>query len=342
MLTRSKLKDNINLKLNWLCFNLETNAKSNKLDEHVESENFIKDLLNIMCNSNFKNLNQDRSNEPGLDLGEEQKHIGIQVTTKKSKKKVEMTLQKIIDNGHHQRYENFYILVLGTKQKTMTPLDADLTSRLSFDSTEHIVDINDIQNIIGGLDTEKLKMVSNYIDDNIITIYDLIDIGPKSILLNIEELPEYAFNTCDLLFANIEERAGKVLTTEEKVEKSKAIATLYDFLYKQPRKARELFYILVSNSEFAYYSNAYKVDEAGVYRIFNNNPELKKELELLEINHLVTTNYDEEGASQLYTITLQGICRDNDCLYDIQNFIEDKSLDPTEVYIEPNFSYFSS
>lgn len=50
----------------------------------IYAENFVKEILNVLLKTNLTNLNADRSNEPGLDLGDESAGWGIQVTTKSS------------------------------------------------------------------------------------------------------------------------------------------------------------------------------------------------------------------------------------------------------------------
>lgn len=40
-------------------------------DLTVATENYFRDFLNIALSANLKNLNAERSNEPGLDLGDE-------------------------------------------------------------------------------------------------------------------------------------------------------------------------------------------------------------------------------------------------------------------------------
>ncbi|AYA76046.1 hypothetical protein DOE78_11690 [Bacillus sp. Y1] len=89
MLQRKTITEAINLKLNWLAFNLESEATRQLLDLHIHSENFARDLFNCIYDTNFINLNDIRTNEPGIDLGDKEKRIAIQVTTQTGKNKVE-------------------------------------------------------------------------------------------------------------------------------------------------------------------------------------------------------------------------------------------------------------
>ncbi|MFS8980266.1 SMEK domain-containing protein [Cupriavidus necator] len=72
-----------------------------------------------MLGLSLSNLNAERSNNPGLDLGDAAKGWAFQVTADKSGAKVKETLDKI-DAEQSAKYPNIRILVIGEKQGSYT------------------------------------------------------------------------------------------------------------------------------------------------------------------------------------------------------------------------------
>jgi hypothetical protein len=64
-------------------------------------EDFFKEVLNKILGTNLINLNQDRSNEPGLDLGDEIAKVAFQVTSQKTSAKINETLAKLTSVWTH-------------------------------------------------------------------------------------------------------------------------------------------------------------------------------------------------------------------------------------------------
>ena len=79
------------------------------------SEDFICRLLNLIYSYDLKNLNSERSNEPGIDLGCSTNKIAFQVTSTKTSKKVNDTLRKITEE-QKATYNDIKLIVLGEKQ----------------------------------------------------------------------------------------------------------------------------------------------------------------------------------------------------------------------------------
>ena len=70
-------------------------------------EDFFKDILNIVYGYKLVNLNEERSNNPGLDLGDEAVKVAFQVTSTKSSDKVNTTLEKAA--AQLDKFPNIYI-----------------------------------------------------------------------------------------------------------------------------------------------------------------------------------------------------------------------------------------
>ncbi|MDY0885396.1 SMEK domain-containing protein [Dongia soli] len=94
-------------------------ARLHLFDLHTHVENFAKEVLNRALDLGLSNLNNEHSNNPGLDLGDASKGWAFQVTADKSAAKVKGTLDKI-DATQKSEYPNIRILVIGEKQGSYT------------------------------------------------------------------------------------------------------------------------------------------------------------------------------------------------------------------------------
>lgn len=89
---------------------LEAKAENNLLEDNVFSEDFIKDLLNACLRWNLINLNTETNRFPGIDLGDKERSIGVQVTSTKTSKKVLDSLDKIVSYNVDKDYNEIYSL----------------------------------------------------------------------------------------------------------------------------------------------------------------------------------------------------------------------------------------
>lgn len=84
-------------------------------------------ILNIAYDWNLEDLNLLRSNFPGIDLGDYERHIGVQVSTDSTYDKINGSFEKIQKHeigGHFivDDYYEIYFFVPGEKQKSMKSL----------------------------------------------------------------------------------------------------------------------------------------------------------------------------------------------------------------------------
>lgn len=118
MIKKKDIYDKIVHALSIFIDEIETKAKNNLLDDNVFSEDFIKDLLNVCMGWNLVNLNEDVNGFPGIDLGDKKRHIGVQITSTKTSKKIIDSLDTIVDNKVDNEFNEIYFLILGRKQKS--------------------------------------------------------------------------------------------------------------------------------------------------------------------------------------------------------------------------------
>lgn len=141
-------------------------------DLTVATENFFRDFLNIALGATFKNLNAKRSNEPGLDLGDELKAIGIQVTSSATTAKVNNTLEKVTAD-QASKYSKLIVLGLNKRQQTYA-INSTLATKYSFTADD-----------IWDLDTLARKALDLQIDD-LQALYNLVRSNSARLKIELE------------------------------------------------------------------------------------------------------------------------------------------------------------
>ena len=81
-----------------ISYQVENRARLGYTDLNRMLEDFFKDVLNAVFDIHLINLNANRSNEPGLDLGDVTAKTAFQITSDASSAKVNDTLAKITDD----------------------------------------------------------------------------------------------------------------------------------------------------------------------------------------------------------------------------------------------------
>jgi hypothetical protein len=77
MITRGYFIGQIVDELTAISSQVEMRGKLHLFDLHICLENFFRDILNIALGYSLKNLNEERSNAPGIDLGDENEKIAL-------------------------------------------------------------------------------------------------------------------------------------------------------------------------------------------------------------------------------------------------------------------------
>ena len=127
-------------------------------------EDFFKDILNIVYGYKLINLNEERSNNPGLDLGDEVAKVAFQVTSTKSSSKVNETLKKAAKQVG--KFPKIFVLVLQDKQSSYT-LDPALAKPFSFVAEEHVLDIGDVLMKVLSLPIEQLQSLHDLVSKEV-------------------------------------------------------------------------------------------------------------------------------------------------------------------------------
>ena len=164
MITRGHYIGEIIDELAVIAEQVYTRGKLHLFDLNTHAEQFFCDYLNVLLNANLKNLNETRSNTPGLDLGDEERKIAFQITSNADGTKVNETLKKITDD-QAKKFDEIFILAVGYRQGKYTALDTDLMQKYHF-SEKSIWDVHTLTKKAMSLKIDKLQELHKLVREN--------------------------------------------------------------------------------------------------------------------------------------------------------------------------------
>lgn len=135
------------------------------LDANIIAEDFVKNLLNIILDLKLENLNSTTVNQVGIDLGDSDNGVAVQVTSTKTTRKIQATIDKLIEYNLYKKYPQLYVFVLQDKQKSYEPFNTE--GFFTFDVKKHILDFKSLIIKIKSLEIEKLRTIKDLIDEEI-------------------------------------------------------------------------------------------------------------------------------------------------------------------------------
>jgi hypothetical protein len=133
----------------------------NLYDINIVSENLVCNILNMVFEYNLRNINESSVNFPGIDLVDDKNRIAVQVSSDKSKGKIQKTINVFSENRLYEKYDRLIFFVLGEKQKKYSKLE--MPSDVNFSVDEGIVDFKDLLRFIGFLPIEKIERIYQYL-----------------------------------------------------------------------------------------------------------------------------------------------------------------------------------
>lgn len=232
MITRGHLIGEIIDGLTAVSQQVSTRCQLGLTDLNRYLEDFFRDFLNAALSLNLHNLNEQRSNAPGIDLGDKVNSIAFQITSSKTSEKVNKTL-RVISKGAGE-YENNFVLVIGKKQ-TKYSLEKDLCEKLGFLEND-IWDIDDLCRKTISLPLDELQALYEIVRQNLTRVRIELEIPDEdgafetSIDTYIEKIPK-----------------PHLPNFAEYCRYQKAIESAYDHSPEQVRKHFEEFSAELSN-----------------------------------------------------------------------------------------------
>jgi hypothetical protein len=150
-------------RLTFVKTKVELSNPLNLTDVNIISENFYRDLLNLIYGYSLININITEPNASSIDLGDEGNRIAIQVTSTSNITKTRKTVASFITKGLYEKYDRLLILNIASKS-THQERHLGESEKYQLDTKEDIWDIadiiKDINNITG---VEGIKKISKFL-----------------------------------------------------------------------------------------------------------------------------------------------------------------------------------
>ncbi|WP_096387252.1 SMEK domain-containing protein [Hafnia sp. CBA7124] len=338
MITRGYFIGQIIDELTSITDKIKNRAKLGLTDIHIHLEDFYKDILNITLDLNLKNLNQERMNSPGLDLGDKAKEIAFQITGDKTSAKVNETLGKA--SSYTTSYKKIRILTLQNKQGSYT-IDAELSKPFEFTEND-IWDVNDVLNKVMHLELDKLQRLSELISKEVARVTIELEIPDEngkyqtSIDKFIEKIPKERFNGISAYYHFNSTKSEPFDLTEEEVLND--IMLLINTLKKLPRITRQFFSVIYSRGNWK--DTEKYINQDYLERICTF-PDMEGELRLLDEAGLGWRQEpDDQWQSATFQIRLPRQAKSDYFSLEFSEFIEAKGINLENVLVTLDFSDF--
>ena len=151
-----------------------TRSTLNILNLHIRSEDFYRELFNMIYGYKLVNANMIEPNASSIDLVDDENKIIFQVTCTPTKEKIEQTLSKEILKEKYSDY-SLYFMFIGKNADYLIGKEYKNPYNISFDSQNHIYDVESLLRRINFLSIDNLK-----------NVYDLV----KKYLLPTDIIPQ--------------------------------------------------------------------------------------------------------------------------------------------------------
>lgn len=193
----SKKKDEINRVINLLARWIGEIQASNALsyfDINKVSEGTAMKLLNLIFNYKLSDLNLVKVNYPGVDLGDQENGIAIQVTSQTTAGKIKYSLDKFYENGLDEVYRGgLKMFVFSFLRKNTKKFKGYEKYESRFDLTKDVINFSDLVKEIEKIydnDFDKFNIIHNFLNDE---FGDKSAITPKPLLVFPEISQKFSF-----------------------------------------------------------------------------------------------------------------------------------------------------
>ena len=298
---------------------VSTRGRLGLTDLNKYAEDFFKTVLNHMFSLSLINLNQDRSNVPGLDLGDESNGIAFQVTAERTSAKVNETLAKLTPD-QIATYRKIRVLMIAGKQSSYTLNDADC-ARIGF-SKEDIWDLDLLCKRCMDLQIDVLQSLYNYVRAEFARVRIDLEIPdsdgkyPTNVADYIETIPKPQMS--DLTkFNHYLEEAGLGEAIEKTCETFKSFSKN---LAKLPRITREFLSVMIERRETERRDGIGWTDRIEInvdkFKRISRYPDHEGELRVLETYGFVFLDEpDGERESHYWRISFPGTPADFEMMF---------------------------
>ncbi|MEA5550242.1 SMEK domain-containing protein [Anabaena cylindrica UHCC 0172] len=365
MITRGYFIGEIIDELANIANQVDNRCKLGLTDLNKYLEDFFKEILNILLGIQLENLNNGRSNAPGLDLGDSVNNKAFQITSEKTSTKINDTLNTVLDNKI-KKYDDIYILIIGYKQKSYTE-NKDLWDKLNF-KKENIWDINTLCKKAIELPLDKLQAIHQYIKQEIVRVKIELEIPNQegefatNIKNYIEAIAKPKFNENQLKVYyeyHINKLKNEGLEADDYYTFDD-IKQAFDFLAKElaklPRITREFYAFLLerrdensldtSSSKFCYRFNKDRLRRICSYGDIDGEIRLLTKHEFISWDNptrIIGEDYYTGWTESSYRIYIPGDSKSyifKNFIVDFVDFIDNKNIGYQKPIVNLDFSDF--
>ena len=151
----------INVILSVWVTSIRLNTSINYTDANIDAENVACGLLNLVYGWNLVNLNNYQMNYPGVDLGDIDAKVCVQVTSERNSRKIRATIEKVDRNNLSELFQTLYIFCLTVDNDISK---ADIKSKtMSFSVKDNVITISTIVKRIATLNETIIKNIKKYL-----------------------------------------------------------------------------------------------------------------------------------------------------------------------------------
>jgi hypothetical protein len=283
-------------------------CKLGQTDLNKLLEDFFKEILNLTFKYNLRNLNIERSNVPGLDLGDQESRVAYQITSQADARKVNETLAKITPD-QEKLFDHIYILIIGDRPKNYK-IDVTLGEKHNFKDT-NILGITELCRFIMTLEFSDLQAVHRKIADEQRRVR--IELEPQmpdgtyqtSVLHYIEPRPDIVRSDACLFVAN--EDVSELLGHAE--EGRAALNTFINHLSRLPRITREFLGWMLDNADEKQPlgPTTPRINADYMEATCKNMPDYMSTIRLLTAKGFIEYEEEHSGVSGVFWIKLPSI-----------------------------------
>jgi hypothetical protein len=302
-------------------------------------EDFFKDILNIVYGYKLINLNDERSNNPGLDLGDEVAKVAFQVTSSKTSGKVSETLKKAATQVG--KFPTIFVLVLQDKQGSYT-IDPALAKPFSFVAEEHVLDIGDVLKKVLSLPIEKLQSLHDLVSKEVARVKIELEVPDKqgkfqtNIDAFIEQIPRERFEGIGTYYKFLKQQDADYEVSQQDVEKD--FKKFIKSLKRLPRVSRQFYSFLLQRSDLD--GTSYSINVDKLKRICSY-PDMDGELRLLMEQNFCWLNEAEDwDKSATWGVGTISGAKSQELTWEFQEFIKQKKLSVDKIVVSLDFSDF--
>lgn len=166
VVTRKTGMDSIIERLSYIKSQVEISTSLNLTDINIYSENFFRDLLNLVLNYQFQNINIDEKNTAAIDLGDKSAKVAVQVTSTNDFTKIEKTVTKFNEKKLYETYDELIVVIIGNKKDYRKKKVGD-SYKHELDVAKDVWDISALVELIGDKSVKDIQKVRGFLEEQV-------------------------------------------------------------------------------------------------------------------------------------------------------------------------------